>query len=476
MIIRLYHAVGIRLNGQEGDGNFDVGVYQSDGERRGLYDTRTETVRRLITALHPGISDVDMRNTENKLRVLVPKVEPCKDKALVPVNNGIFDYENKILLDFDPKYVFTSKSNVDFVPNAQNSVIHNDQDGTDWDVVSWMEELSDDPEVVKVLWQVLGASLRPNMPWNKSVWLYSTQGNNGKGTFCALVRNLLGKGSWASIPLKDFGQDFMLEELTRVQAIITDENDVGTYIDKAATLKSVITGDPFLLNRKYKLPCRAFSAADDSMRERDSEAQGQVGIHVQAIARDSVREAIRGLRAEIHQGRLSGTKGCPRIRFVPHLVRDGFRRVQRSRSIREVAGRVPSRQRPSSPVRGRGVWPSHMGPAPLQVSIRFVPLLVPDERPSGKDAEPELLLFLARTDCTGIRMAVTGQGPLGEPDGCPRDADSRISGTGVDESRLPGKRQDASGAARREGQLSRLCAEQGGVDSGVHGVRRNDRK
>lgn len=254
VIIRLYHAVGIRLNGQEGDGNFDVGVYQSHGERRGLCDTRTETVRRLITALHPGISDVDMRNTENKLRVLVPKVEPCKDKALVPVNNGIFDYENKILLDFDPKYVFTSKSNVDFVPNARNPVIHNDQDGTDWDVVSWMEELSDDPEVVKVLWEVLGASLRPNMPWNKSVWLYSTQGNNGKGTFCALVRNLLGKGSWASIPLKDFGQDFMLEELTRVQAIITDENDVGTYIDKAATLKSVITGDPFLLNRKYKAP------------------------------------------------------------------------------------------------------------------------------------------------------------------------------------------------------------------------------
>lgn len=30
VIIRLYHAVGIRLNGQEGDGNFDVGVYQSD--------------------------------------------------------------------------------------------------------------------------------------------------------------------------------------------------------------------------------------------------------------------------------------------------------------------------------------------------------------------------------------------------------------------------------------------------------------
>ena len=44
----------------------------------------------------------------------------------------------------------------------------------------------------------------------------------------------------------------MLEPLTRVSAIITDENDTGTYLDDAAALKSIITGDPFLVDRKFK--------------------------------------------------------------------------------------------------------------------------------------------------------------------------------------------------------------------------------
>ncbi len=46
----------------------------------------------------------------------------------------------------------------------------------------------------------------------------------------------------------------MLEPLMRVSAVITDENDTSTYLDDAAALKSIITGDPFLLNRKFKEP------------------------------------------------------------------------------------------------------------------------------------------------------------------------------------------------------------------------------
>jgi putative DNA primase/helicase len=46
----------------------------------------------------------------------------------------------------------------------------------------------------------------------------------------------------------------MLEPLVYSSAIIVDENDVGTFIDKAANLKAVITGDSILVNRKYKAP------------------------------------------------------------------------------------------------------------------------------------------------------------------------------------------------------------------------------
>src|SRR5699024_12115213 len=121
---------------------------------------------------------------------------------------------------------------------------------------SWMKELSDDSEIVNLLWEILGAIIRPLVPWNKSAWFYSEKGNNGKGTLCELMRQLCGSGSYASIPLADMGKDFMLEPLTRASAIIVDENDVGTYIDKAANLKAIITNDVIQINKIGRASCR----------------------------------------------------------------------------------------------------------------------------------------------------------------------------------------------------------------------------
>ena len=253
-IKQVHHAKLICWAADEGDGNYDVGVYQSEGEAKGVYDTRSDNLTRLIRRYDATISKRNVDEVVAILRAVCEVVSPCTKPDLVAVNNGLYDYGNKILMDFDPELVFTSKIGTDFVEDAPNPVIRNNEDGTDWDVVTWMDELSDDPKVVELLWQVLGAVVRPNVDWNKSAWLYSTLGNNGKGTFCTLARNLCGKGAWASIPIKAFGDDFKLESLTRVSAIITDENDTGTYLDDAAALKSIITGDPFLMNRKFKDP------------------------------------------------------------------------------------------------------------------------------------------------------------------------------------------------------------------------------
>lgn len=250
----LHHAIAIPCNRADDDGNFDIGVYQESGPNKGCYDTTEEVLTRLIRSYNMAITTKGVTETVATLRDICEKKRACTDKDLVAVNNGIYDYGNKILMGFDPELVFLAKSHIDFVDGAKNPVIHNGDDGTDWDVVSWMDELSDDPEIVKLLWQIIGAVIRPNVSWNKSAWFYSTLGNNGKGTLCVLLRNLCGSGAWASIPLKNFSEPFMLEPLTRVSAVITDENDTGTFVDDAAALKSVITGDPFQLNRKFKAP------------------------------------------------------------------------------------------------------------------------------------------------------------------------------------------------------------------------------
>lgn len=255
IITKLHGACRIATAGENADPDYDVvAMYQQDGENQGIYVTSEDSFRQLVRQYHASITSKDFTEVMIMLRDMAPRKHLCTDADLVAVNNGIYDYGNKLLMDFDPELVFLSKSHVNFISDAPNPVIHNDDDNTDWDVVSWMETLSDDPEIIQLLWEILGAIIRPNVSWNKSAWLYSENGNNGKGTLCTLMRNLCGAGSYASIKLKDFGQDFMLEPLTRASAIIVDENDVGTYIDQAANLKAVITGDVVSINRKFKTP------------------------------------------------------------------------------------------------------------------------------------------------------------------------------------------------------------------------------
>ena len=254
LLYKLHHAVCVCWASVRDEGNYDIGIYQTEGDNMGCYDTSFDGIERLIRRYNKAMSIKDVAETVAVLRAICPRVERCRDRDLVAVNNGIYDYGNKILMAFDPDFVFTSKSHVNFVDGAKNPVIHNSDDDTDWDVVSWMNELSDDPEIVRLLWEIIGAVIRPNVSWNKSAWFYSTLGNNGKGTLCVLMRNLCGPGAWESIPLKNFSEQFMLEPLTRVSAIITDENDTGTFVDDAAALKCVITHDPFQINRKFKDP------------------------------------------------------------------------------------------------------------------------------------------------------------------------------------------------------------------------------
>ena len=230
-----------------------LGIYASSGEKAGTYITDEKYLRNIIREYNNNINAQDVKDVIQRIKDKAKRVRRTEDPDLCPVNNGIINYKTKELMPFDPKYVFLAKSKVNYNPNAVMPVYQN-PDGSTWDPESWMRELSDDPAIVNLLWQVCGAIIRPFNNWGKAIWMYSNQGNNGKGTLCALFRNLSGEGTYASLTLDAFGQDFQLEPLLNSTSIITDENDVGGYIDRAANLKAVITNDVIQINRKHKVP------------------------------------------------------------------------------------------------------------------------------------------------------------------------------------------------------------------------------
>ena len=256
LIMVKHHVIRLNYGGTDSSSAdmCPIAVYNDEGDYAGVYTTDESDIESIIRDAVPTISKRGVDECKAFLRTMAPVKSRCSDSNLIPVNNGIYDYKNKTLMDFSPEYVFSSKVSTDYNPNAANVVIHNDVDGTDWDIESWMKDLSDHPEAANLFWQIIGATVRSNERWNQAAFFYSTKGNNGKGTLCRLIRNLVGMQNCCSISLDAMGREFMLSPLLKASAIVVDENDVGTYIEKSANLKSIVTGDSFSINRKHLAP------------------------------------------------------------------------------------------------------------------------------------------------------------------------------------------------------------------------------
>ena len=231
-----------------------LAMYQDSGEHRGLYLTGDSALIRLASEVRPSLTATAIESLLKRLKAHAPVLDRTIAAHLIPVNNGVFDHRTKTLLPFSPKWVFLAKSPVNYVAGAVSPKLTHPVDGTVWEVEEWMETLSDDEGVAELLWQVVSAAVRPGVRWNKAVFFHSSRGNNGKGTLCSLMRNLLGPQGCASIPIADFGKPFALSELAHARAIIVDENSVGAFSRDLGDFKAVVTGDAFTLDRKYRAP------------------------------------------------------------------------------------------------------------------------------------------------------------------------------------------------------------------------------
>lgn len=217
----------------------------------GLYETSETLIKSLARQYNKGMTGRELKEVIGVLRGEAPWIQCTSNTDLVALKNGIFNYKTKELLEFHPDFVFLVKTPVDFNPNAGSPIITM-PNGQSWEIEGWMRSLSDDREVVHLLWQIVGALVRHKVKWGKSAFFYSQEGNNGKGTLLQLLRNLSGK--WVSMALNELSEEYKLGSAFDANAILTDENPVGAYISNFVAFKALITQDALSVNRKYRDP------------------------------------------------------------------------------------------------------------------------------------------------------------------------------------------------------------------------------
>ena len=223
-------------------------TYSEQGPDEGLYAPAEFLIRQAAVAYNISATSRDLDEVLRRLEDSVPMLEPSEDGDAVALANGIFDLRTKELAQFSPEVVLLSKCAVAFNPKATVPPVIDE-----WDVDSWMREIADDDaEVEQLLWEVIAALFRPGHAFEKAVFLYSESGSNGKGTYLEMLRSLAGAERVASLALSDFESRFLPSSLQDSFAVLSDESDVGGYLEKAKILKSWLSHDWIPFERKNR--------------------------------------------------------------------------------------------------------------------------------------------------------------------------------------------------------------------------------
>ena len=222
--------------------HLDLGYYVSSDDifRKLLlkYDNRL-TSHRFFNELIAYI------RTETKIQ------PPLSDYRYIPVANGVYNIKTKQLEKFSPKFIITSKIKTSYNPFAKKPIL-----GGWFDFDKWLDTLAcNDKELVTLLWQVMNEAINPNRTRKKMVLLVG-DGNNGKGTFQALLENIIGRENISNLKPDQFGKEFYLGALEGKVCNIGDDIS-NKYLDEVSDLMSIVSGDPVQVNKKGKQPIEA---------------------------------------------------------------------------------------------------------------------------------------------------------------------------------------------------------------------------
>ncbi|RBR27229.1 hypothetical protein EB06_02192 [Enterococcus cecorum] len=218
-----------------------LAMYQPN---KGIYTQNTTIIERVLNYIEYGAKSARFTEIIKALAREVPIRPKTIDKDLITVKNGVVDLKRMKLLPFSHKYVFDTTIDTAYNPNIKEPCI----DG--WTPSKWLNDLACGNEQIKLLLlQVIADAVNGNYSRRKAILLYGN-GSNGKGTFQALIENIVGLQNCANLKINQFGERFALSQLIGKTVVIGDDLGAGIYIDDSGAFNSVITNDAVLIEFK----------------------------------------------------------------------------------------------------------------------------------------------------------------------------------------------------------------------------------
>lgn len=239
--------------------NDELRVYDSDlGYFRAFSNTGKNSFRKFLEQVAPiywkqlylsKLSEQIAAYVKDNLEIFgyTPKLKHASIDPVKYINfrNGIFNLRSGELHKHSPKYQALSVVDADFIEG-------------EWQmpemVQQFFEHLGNGEIGAQALIQLGGIAIAPTRNLQVGGFLIG-EGGSGKGVFTEILRALLPNDNVLTFALEGLSQRFALKGLATAKLAICPELNIGQpQSADIRVLKSLISGDKIIIERKYKDP------------------------------------------------------------------------------------------------------------------------------------------------------------------------------------------------------------------------------
>ena len=220
----------IKINGQ-------LHMYQDGVYIDGYHNIESQMIKYI-----PNLNRTKRAEVLAYIDISVTNNSSVSSANYIAFNDGIYDMENDLFMNFDPSIIVTNKINFKYNPYAKSDIVDKTLD----------KLACADPEVRALLEEVIGYCFYRRNELRKSFILIGDKAN-GKSTFLDMIKTLLGDENTAALDLKELGDRFKTAELFGKLANIGD--DIGdNFIAEPSVFKKLVSGDRLNVERKGRDP------------------------------------------------------------------------------------------------------------------------------------------------------------------------------------------------------------------------------
>ena len=229
----------------------------------GIYIDAQRIIESAMIDKIPNLSKAKRGEVLSYLDVMIDKDTPLSGAEYIAFKNGVYNIKTDELIPFSPEIVVTNKINHNYNPEAVCEIV----DQT-------LKKLAvGDDEIIQLLKEAVGYTFFRRNELRKAFMLTGEK-KNGKSTFLAMLKTLLGENNTSALDLKELGDRFssasMFNKLANIGDDISDE-----FITNPAIFKKIVSGDRIRGELKgekeffFEPYCKLFFSANDIPKMKD---------------------------------------------------------------------------------------------------------------------------------------------------------------------------------------------------------------